>query len=508
MEETPEQKALKLARLSRSTADNPLARRNNSKLDINKLDEREATLAATHDAYEGMFGKWQDPLPVIAKRPQEYYEQPGRISINLTKLFIDILSVSYDEAPTRVYFRGGERVSPDDPVLIALNEMDHAADFDMFMGMVDRWMRLFGNVVARPVWDEANQTMVFHAYPSYCVRVVENVRNPRAPLATVLLGWEDDYDDKNEPTKLPSAEIWRDMTFTRMVDGKQVGEVIDLTSAEYNYDFMPLVHCFDQPPFGGKGGYYVNAPGWQIAQQNQRLNEDYITQYIYAVLMQSIGVNVVKGTFEGELVIGPGRALHFPNPEMGQGFESVTQGAMLGDFMQAIEFILDMIRESYGIPKSVLQAEVSSSGQAIIQASAPLAEMRAKRQPLFQRIERDMLRAKLQEMRGRHDAVPFSLDPMQWDVSIMYSDPQAAVSTNDQIAMDNHLLSVGVLTPGDIAMRERPGQFDSIEEADAWIQSRKGTPVDEEPGTQPEEEEPADDEEEDDSALEETEEER
>lgn len=470
-------KALALARQPRGVpALNPLARRNNAVMHFEAMQEREAMLRATHDAYEGLFGNYPDPQPVIAAKPKEYLEQPGRISINLTRLFIDTLSVSYNEAPQRVYYRNGERVKEDDPVLIALSKQMASADYDRFMGMVDRWMRLLGNVVVRPIWDEVNKQLVYHAYPSYCVRVLENPKNPRAPEVTILLGYEQGSKPDGLPDITPTAEIWDRESYRKLV-GEQVKESLAFSDAAVRYDFSPLVHCFDQPPFGGKGCYFVNAPGWQIAQQNQRLNEDYFSQYIYAALMQAIGILMVKGPFEGALEISPGRALHFPNADDASGLQSVAQGAMLSDFQGAIQFIIDQVRESYGIPKSILTADVMPSGAAIIQASAPLMELRKHRQPLFAKIETDLLRATLQELRGRAEGFETTLNPADWDVAILYPEPMAGMSVADQVAFDEHLLSIGVLTPGDIAMREKPGQFDSKEEADKFIAENKPEPV-------------------------------
>lgn len=470
--------ALKLAKIPRGQGGNPFARKVNGRFDIRNMTEREATLAAVHDLYNAEFGKYDDPQPVVAKRPEEYLEQPGRISVNILKLYVDTLSVNYDNPPQRVYYRNGERVGADDPVLSALNKQLAGADYDRFMGQLDRWMRLFGNVVVRPFWDADNKQLTFQMYPSYCVRVVENAKNPRIPLATVLIGgaYAMNPDGSTEVTQ--TAEVWAGDAFQQVEvkaggKGTTEGTPVSISAAEYNYNFPPLVHCFDSPPFGGSGRYYVHSIGWPLAQQNQRLNEDYFSQYIYAALMQAIGITVVKGAFAGELVFSPGRAIHFPNGEDGSGIQSVAQNASLADFQAAIQFMLDVIRESYGIPASLLNAEVSSSGQAIIQASAPLAELRGHRQPLFNKIETDLLRATIQELRGRAEGFAIGLDPMEWEVALNYPDPRASLSVTDQIAKDKHLMSVGAITAAEIAMRENPGQFDSLEEAKAATETNK-----------------------------------
>lgn len=473
---TTTEQAIKLAALGRAKPSNPFARKRNAKFNITDRDERESTLCAVHDCYEGRFGEYDDPQPAAAKKPGKYLEQPGRISVNILKLFIDILAVSYDEQPSRVYYRNGERVDEDSTtedgkIVEALNKRLQEADQNRFMGVLDRWMRLFGNTVARPIWDEDNQVLVFHAYPAYCVRVIENPLNPRAPLATVLLGHKQTINDKGEPEQVETAEVWTADEMIQLEGGKEVGRH-DYTDSSINYQFNPLVHCFDTPPFGGRGIYFVNAPGWSLAQQNQRINEDYISQYIYAVLMQAIGILVVKGDAP-ELVIGPGSAVNFPNVDDQSGITSVAQNADLAAFKDAIEFIFDLIRETYGIPRSVFTADVSSSGQAIIQASAPLAELRSARQPIFDTIENALLQSTLQELRGRAEEFPMTLEPAEWSVSLNYADIRANVSVPDEIAKDQHLLAIGVLTPAEILMREKPGQFDTIEDAEKWINEHK-----------------------------------
>lgn len=460
--------AVKLAKLARGLATNPFSRRNNGHFAFMEMAQREGTLAAVADIYCGLFGMYRDPQAEQRNRPEEYNDQPGRIAINLTKLFVDLLAVSYAQAPTRVYYRGNERVEDNDPIVDALNKVTGVADINQMLKRVDCFMRLFGNVVVRPVWDEDNAELVYHIYPGYCVRVIENVRNPRKPWATVLMGERLEMANDGATERVPTAEVWLPDAMLEMTGSTITGEFA-ITGSDVRYDFSPLVHCFDSIPFGGKGRYYVESIGWQLSQQNVRLNEDYFSQYGFAVLMQSIGITIVKGQLEGSLVISPGRAVHFPDPDDGSGLQSLAQGASLPDFQEAIKFMVDTLRESYGIPAQMLTADVASSGQAIIQANAPIAELRKARQPIFDRIETDLLRATLQELRGRAEGFDASIDPMEWDVAVVYDEPMVAQSVSDKVLHDQHLISIGVLTAGEIAMREKPGQFDTVEDAEEWV---------------------------------------
>lgn len=460
--------AIKLAKMARGEAVQPFARRNNGKFAFHQMGQREGTLAAVHDIYNGMFGLYKDPQSATKNRPEEYNEQPGRMAVNILKLFVDLLSVSYNEPPNRVYYRDGERVAPDDPVVAALGEVHKETDYNQLLKMLDIYMRLFGNTVVRPVWDADNMELVYHVHPGYCVRIVPNIKNPRRPWATVLMGELPEMGNDGAQEKVQTSEVWLPDKYL-FLKGSSIEEEVDLRSAEFRYDFSPLVHCFDKPPFGGKGDYWVESPGWSLAQQNVRLNEDYFSQYGYAVLMQAIGILEVRGQIEGELVVGPGRAVHFPDSERPDGINYVTAGASLMDFQDAIKFFIDTLRESYGIPAQMLNADVDSSGAAIIQANAPIAELRDARQPIFDRLECELLRSTLQELRGRHPDFPVEIDPMAWDVAVVYTDQQVAQSVQDSIAKDNHLLGLGVLTAGEVAMREKPGQFDTPEEAEAWV---------------------------------------
>lgn len=122
------EQAIKLAAMPRTVGDNPFSRRRNAEVDFEKMELREAALLAVHDCYNANFGKYKDPQEVVRSKPKEYLEQPGRIAINILRLFVDTISVSYAEPPQRVYYRKGERVADDDPILLALSKRLAEAD--------------------------------------------------------------------------------------------------------------------------------------------------------------------------------------------------------------------------------------------------------------------------------------------------------------------------------------------------------------------------------------------
>ncbi len=117
----------------------------------------------------------------------------------------------------------------------------------------------------------------------------------------------------------------------------------------------------------------------------------------------------------------------------------------------------------------MLSVETDASGAAIIQANGPVAEIRKARAKVFRNIERDLLRAILYVVRGHVDGIPADIDPMAWDVSVYYEQPQASASVQDQIALENHDIDLGITTPAEVLMRRRPDAFDTLEDAQAFI---------------------------------------
>lgn len=132
-----------------------------------------------------------------------------------------------------------------------------------------------------------------------------------------------------------------------------------------------------------------------------------------------------------------------------------------------------MIRAAHGIPEGLLDVKTDSSGAAIVQAAAPLAEMREKRGKIFSRIERDLLRATIRVLAGRDKRVPLGIDATQYDVSVHYADAASSLTIDDKIKREQFLLQEGILTPGDIAVREFPDRWDDADAANEEIKGRK-----------------------------------
>ena len=457
--------ALKLAKLDRKMVATPFSRRNSGKWAFFEDQQREGVLHAVHDIYNFAFAMHNDPLPAERKRPEEYLDRPGRISINHLRRWMEIWAVTYANEPTRVFFKDRERLDNSDPVVAALQELYRDADIDCVLSDVDKDLYLYANEILRPFWDEESNELVIHCHKSFDARVIPNRQNPRNPWATVLLGDEMEFGADGAWQKIPCAEIWTAETY-RFLRGSEIIEQENLDSPP------PLVHCFNSNP-NLRTGYWLEALGIPLAALTVRMSEDGYGPLFEAILNQAIGMMQVFGAVQGGIEVGVKRAMHFPDPESGARAEYIQSGADLMGFIDGIKYIVDTIRESFGIPQSMLSVEVDASGAAIIQANGPIAEIRKARAKVFRNIERDLLRAILYVVRGRVDGIPATLDPEAYDVSVFYEPPQASASVQDMIAQETHDLDLGITTPAEILMRRRPDMFDDVEEAQKFIEENQ-----------------------------------
>lgn len=453
--------AITLAKADRGQQAHPFSRRSNGRWAFFDDQQREAVLRAVHDIYNYNFALHSDPMPAERKRPEEYQDRPGRLSINHLRRWLEVWAVTYASEPTRVFYRDRERVDASDGVVAALQELYRDADVDCILSDVDKDLYLYANEILRPYWDEDHQELVVHCHKAFDARVVPNRQNPAKPWATVLLGDELELGKDGAYERIPCAEIWlpNEFIYTR---GSTIEEREALESPP------PLVHCFNGNP-NLRSGYWLEACGVPLAALTVRLSEDGYGPFFEALLMQAIGTLQVFGAVQGNIEMGPKRAMHFPDPDSGARAEYIQSGADLMGFQDGLKFLTDTIRESFGIPQSMLDVQTDASGAAIVQANGPVAEIRKARAKVFRNIERDLLRAILYVTRGRVDGIPADVDPMAWDVSVFYEEPQASASVQDQIALEVHDIDLGITTPAEVLMRRRPDAFDTIEDAQAFI---------------------------------------
>ena len=453
--------AIALASQARPLGFNPFTRSSDL-----SAQPRESLLAMVLDAYNGKRWQFFEKMPSEAgddAKRGEGRERPGRVDINNLRQWIDTLSNTYGGQPVRVFKRGTERVDgKTDPVIEAVSEAYKQAEVNRVLESVDVDLNLLGNEVLRPLYDEAAKELVIHRFQSPCVRVVPNKLNARNPLATVLTGVDRDENGQEHIR----AEVFTPTKFVSIVDGQQVSE-------EALAEPVPMVHCFNRLP-DNLTRYWSPCIGPALAHMDIVLNNDLIGPMGYTTVMQGFAQAVVFGVDpQASVAVGPGRQVQFSgDPERRQGLEYVTPNAPILDVLEIVKQMVSMIRAAHGIPEGLLDVKTDATGAALVQANAPLAEMRERRGKVFHRIERDLLRATIRVLAGRDKRVPVGTDADQYDVSVHYSVGATQRSVADQNAREKFLLGLGVLTAGDIAVREFPERWDDADAANKEIEVR------------------------------------
>lgn len=429
--------------------------------------DREGLLASTLDAYNGRRFKFFQAMPgeqIANAETGEGSERPGRIDVNNLRSWIDTLSNTYGSDVQRTFRRDGKRVEPkDDPIIEAVVERYNDAEINRVMEDVDAGLNLLGNQTLRPIFDEAHGELVIHRYNAPMVRVIQNPINARWPEATILLGIERD-DEGNEHTR---AEVWTADRFVELYDTKPIKD-------ERLEGPSPLVHCFNRVP-SNLSRYWCPCVGPALAHIDMVLNNDLLGPLGYTGVMQGFAQAVVHGLDpSGKVTIGPGRVMQFSgNPDIRQDFEFKQPQAPITDVLELIRLMISMVNKAHGIPEGLFDVKTDATGAAIVQAAAPLAEMREKRSKVFKRPERDLLRATIRALAGRDKRVPLGTDADIYDVSVRYGKAATSQSVDDRNKREQFLIDLGVLTPGDIAVQEFPDRWDDAEDANEEIAERK-----------------------------------
>lgn len=468
------EKAEALARLPRNQASTPFARDGNTaNWYFADIATREQTLLAVKDIIDGNWAPHIDPFPGETYR--EAQKRPGQVRFQSLKAWIERRNTTYDEEPSRKFYRAGVALADDDPLVEAIGEVYRAMNVNEHLNQCEREIELYGNVVLLPSYDSEFREPLLDRYISPRVRVVENSRNPKRPYATVLTGTDIERDRQMRARLVGVADAW-----VTAIEGVQQGFYRAFRpSADSDWEplrtpHVPLVHCWDAQPTSDTG-YYIDPLGVALAKLNVCINEDFLSRFGYTVLMQAHGQMVIIGhDDQNPITIGPGRAIKF------SGMEGVTQdvrfaqpGADLVGMQQAIEYLLRELRDVYGIPASEIDVGQDASGRSRIEARAVSAATRKAKHAKMRDIETRLFRAVLMTQSAFNPDFP-SIDNVQdYDVAVTYPEPAVSLSVQDKIAMEQHEIALGIVTPGELLLKRKPDAFDSAEEADAALADRR-----------------------------------
>lgn len=445
---------------------NPFSRTQYGAWRFDNIGVREQELEAVLRVWRDHIGDMHDPMP--GETQQQAIERPGQLPINHLPEWTRLVCQTYAKPPQRVFTLKGEP-QEQGPLVDALNDAYRQASVDTVLADIDSLMFLTGNAALVPWYDVEYGELVLHYYPSPCVRVVENINNPKRPKATALVGCEVTQSAAGA-SKVGIGQVWLpgEVSYTRGI------EVVDSDAYEGP---TPVVHFFETNP---TDSYYVHAPGMALAGLALILINDFYSATGHLVVMQNHGLLVLKGFPENQkLTVGPGRAISFPaDTAAGAGGQGETRdayyinpGAAISETMEFLDWVVGRLEKAQGIPKSLTDSLGGGgvSGIAIQESKAPLAERRAARFERFRRPETELLRAIMWQLK-RANVAPFTgTTPEDWDVRVSFPDPLSPSNVQGRLLQERQDIELGLRSPADVLQAREPARFANAEEAEDHV---------------------------------------
>lgn len=454
-----------MAMLERGEVANPFMRRQFGQWAYKRMQQRETLYQAVIDIYEGNVGPYIEGKP--SNKGQVDPDAMGRFEIPVLMAIMNKWNNLYVKGVKRVVLFKGKRLPPEDKANTLLQEIYKVSQVDSVFETQDTLMRLTGTTAVRPWFDAVNDEMVFHLYSANNLRIVPNNFNPARPRAVALVGSYDKEESDGGAVKVHQAEYFTDKE-AGTIDGSTV------KSDKLGTRNMPLVFGFDKKPIN-KGGFFVGCPGPGLAAIDRILANDFTSEFGLITLMQGFGVPVTWGMKKGQkFKVGPDQTIDFPGEaDKKEDFDFRNPNAPLEDIGNVIQRIIDWVCWAWDIPKTMLDASMSPSGVAQVEANAPLGKDRDKRISVFRPIETRMVQV-LIDVLVEARKLPAGTNPADYSVAVFYPEPQITKTTTDQIAQDNFNLDKRITTPAAIYMRENPGEFDTEKEAADYLALKNG----------------------------------
>lgn len=479
-----EEQVTTLATAGRAIPKNPFGRApETNRVTYADMQVREGNLLAVLEVYDQKLGlhaelfEGQQDSGTI-----ETDDCLGRIDITYLNTYADKLAGLYAiQEPKRTYFYKGEEVAFDSPQAAIVERLEGVYEeggVNETLRLSDVYAVLCGNCAIQSYYDSKRKRVIFNLYPSPYVRVAENTEDPSMPEGVVL--WGCDYERAStdgfaRAEVVSTANAWRmdgdSVQFARF-RGERINGGWQRLAA---LDRIPVTHVFDAKP-EPRTGYYIPSRGMLLCSQTMVLNNDYLATLGQACIMQGFSVMVVKGLRgDAKLVVGPSRPIRFDDPDsdLDQDVYFAQPSAPIAEMLDTIRGLIAEVERSHGIPAAALSVESDASGAAIIQANGPLAEIRNMRKPLFRPVETQLLRNTLAVLNAFEEGFDCG-DPDDWRVYVDYERANASASVQETVTLDQHLVSIGALSPAEIAMREKPGAFATLEEAQAYVAANLG----------------------------------
>lgn len=415
-----------------------LFQRLNLQLDQAANQARKADARKRLDFYEDA------QLAYLEARLAELFSEPEKLSpvfVNVVKKITNNLSAVYGMPAIRTV-EGTER----DQAIFT--EISSSCGLPVKLKAASRYTKLLKTVLLRPVWRNGRMDIDVLTGDILDVQTGDTPEDLRSVLIT-------HYPESQKQDEVEFSH-WTADAFQRL---DYQGNVI--LEEPNPYRVVPYVPCWDRCPLND---FWLSG-GDDLVTIQESINEK-LTDLLFICRMQGFGVGWIKKKHHsgGLINLNPGSMVELPE-EGSMGFES--QKAPIRDILTAIEFLISQAAISNGLSVSTLSTKVTrESGLAKVQQQRELEELRRDDIELWRRYEQNLFQM-LKGVWNVHN--PGRRISAGARLVTDFHDPKPQISVSDQVEAWSSLITLGAISPIDVAMERNP-DLSTREEAAAWLE--------------------------------------
>lgn len=425
---------------------------------------REAFAAYCYTMYKGYGQRFLDRHE--AEADEEYIDRPGRLSTNLTKLVIKILSKLYAKPPTRKPKEG----TPEH-VKAALTEMWSDPLFNQTLAEADKMVRLLGVVAIRPFFepDRPGKILIW-PFLSHQIRVLPDAGAPWKPAA-VIERVQPFQQDEN------TRVLWTDKFYVQWCGGAPIAEGDFERFERHGLGRVPHTIVKDEPSYTS---FFVDGIGRTLCPRHASINER-LTNLHEIEALQGFAVAECINPESSKPRMGPRTAVVFrPKADSaGQvkpfGINFKNPGAPIVALRESLEADIRDVLRDHGIPEAALGAAIQQrqlSGAAIRATMQPLQEDRDQRSRVWSERETDLADSCLRIRREYDGAFSYTPAAERPQFTTHYSKPDTPMDTGEKVKRDEFDIATGKKSPPDLMMEDEPERYEDRDKAKTkWLEN-------------------------------------
>ncbi len=316
-----------------------------------------------------------------------------------------------------------------------LTEIETSCCIAVKMKQANRFSKLLGTVLLRPVWRNNRMDMDILTPDVLDVKTGDTPEDLKSVQIT--------HYDTSGRIDAVSYSLWTP-DFVRTVDA--LGHVT--SEVENPYEILPFVPCWNHP---------VTDSFWQRGASDLLLIQDAINRILtllaYTIDFQGFSTCYIKGVDNMDARVNAGPGAFVGLPASGDiGF--VSPDAPIEEIIKVVDYLAKQAAITNGLPASVMSTEpTEQSGVSRIVGNQELEEMRADDVALFTEYERKLFDVFRVVWNTHNPARKISTDAV---FQIDFHDPKPSMTVTEQVQNWEKLLGMGLISPVDILMERNP----------------------------------------------------